>query len=76
MPNNICLFGCNTNKKLSVFSIPKDELLKNEWLKSLDVPHLFNNNVVCEEHFRTDQIQKKKDIFDKVGKIVCSVSYR
>jgi len=60
-----------------VFSIPKDELLKNEWLKSLDVPHLYNNNVVYEEHFRTDQIQKKKDIyFDKVGKIVCSVSYR
>jgi len=76
MPNNICLFGCNTNKKLSVFSIPKDKLLKNEWLKSLDVQNLYDNNVVCEEHFRTDQIQKKKDIFDKVGNIVCSVSYR
>jgi hypothetical protein len=46
-----------------MFSIPKDELLKNEWLKSLNVPYLYNNNVVCEEHFRTDQIQKKTRIY-------------
>ncbi|KAF0707792.1 Uncharacterized protein FWK35_00027840 [Aphis craccivora] len=62
MPNNICVFGCNTNKKLSVFSIPKDKLLKNECLKSLDVQYLtvIHSNVDCEEHFRTNQIQKKR----------------
>jgi len=42
MPNNICLFDCNNNEKLSVFTIPKGKVLKNEWLKSLEVDNLYD----------------------------------
>lgn len=74
MPNKFCLFGCNYEKKLSLFSIPKDKVLKDQWLKSLEVDNLFDNEVICEEHFSIDQIKKKKDIVDKLGNIICSVS--
>lgn len=59
MPNKICYFGCNKLKKLSVFSLPKDDILKNEWSKSLGVDFFDSNHVICEEHFTEDQIKKK-----------------
>jgi len=60
MPNKICYFGCNTFKKLSVFSLPKDDILKNKWSKALGVDNFDSNHVICEEHFTEDQIKKKK----------------
>lgn len=57
-----------------MFSLPKDDILKNEWSKSLGVDFFDSNHVICEEHFTEDQIKKKNVITDDLGNVLYSVS--
>lgn len=50
-------------------------VLRNEWLKSLEVDNLRANQVICDEHFPIDQIQRKKDVVNALENIVYSVSW-
>ena len=74
MPNKICYFGCNKFKQLSIFTIPKDQCLRNKWLESLEVNHFSATDVICEDHFQADLIKRSNNIIDNLGNIICSVS--
>lgn len=73
MPNLFCFFGCNKNSKLSVFSCPKNDVLKAQWETNLGIK-LKNNFVICENHFDSNDIERQVIKKDHNGKIIFSVS--
>lgn len=75
MPNLLCYFGCNKNLKLSVFSCPKNDLLKGTWEKNLGV-NLKHNNVICEKHFNCNDIERQVIKRGHDGNIIFSVSIK
>lgn len=74
MPNKLCYFGCNKFKNLLIFSIPKNKVLRQKWLESLEIDHFSLTGVVCQQHFQNNQIKRLNDIFNSLGNLVCSVS--
>lgn len=75
MPNLICCFGCNKTKKMSIFTCPKDVLIKTQWENNLGII-LKKNYVICENHFIPDDIEKKIIKKDAQGNIIFSVSIK
>ena len=80
MVNKCCVPGCKSNNvslnknvphvRVTMFRFPKNEKLKEEWLRK--IPRevaITNNTVVCIKHFHEDDIllhklQRKKDAPD------------
>ena len=58
MPNKCCVVGCNSNyattkERVSVFSFPKDGILKLQWIRKIPNQNLnvTKYSFVCEKHF-------------------------
>ena len=71
MVNKCCVPGCRSNyrsKKKSVpfikvtaFHIPREQKLKEEWLRKIPVEFtVTKHTVVCEKHFEEDDIIRYK----------------
>ena len=72
MPNNCCVFGCNSNyattkERVSVFSFPKDEILKLQWIRKIPNQNLnvTKYSFICETHFTQNEISRYHIIGDK-----------
>lgn len=82
MPRTCCVVGCQTGyksntEKMSTFSFPKDEELKNKWIKAIPRQHfkISNNSAVCAKHFTDVQLITKwtSGVGDK--KVVVSILF-
>ena len=72
MPYKCCVYGCKSNyddagKYLSMFSFPKDETLRQEWIRKIpnDFSKVTKYMRVCENHFKTEEIIRIDVIGDK-----------
>ena len=72
IPNKCCVFGCNSNYattevRVSVFSFPKDEILKLQWIRKIPNQNLnvTKYSFICEKHFTQNEISRYHIIGDK-----------
>lgn len=76
MPNKCCVLGCNSsysktqNRKIHVFSFPRDVTLKAAWLTAVGRKHFKPGkySVICDKHFHeSDIIRHCTGIDSKTG---------
>ena len=76
-----CIPGCKSNfdgrEKVSLFRFPKDDLRRNQWLKSIDRKNFLpsDSSVVCERHFSQHFIIRNDFKREKDGTISCVKRY-
>ena len=72
MPRKCCVYGCKSNYestevRYSVFSFPRDETLRREWIRKIPNAN-FNPTkytCVCEKHFTVEEVNRFHVIGDK-----------
>lgn len=70
-----CTSGYKTNpEKVHFFYVPKDENLRQLWKIALKRRDLKSNLAVCEKHFLQTDILWQRDICDRQGNILGTVS--
>ncbi|XP_015593444.1 uncharacterized protein LOC107266920 [Cephus cinctus] len=74
-----CRSGYVSNKnKVSLFHVPKDIELRNQWLRALpkgNIP-ITTSHLVCEKHFAACDIVRENVHKDATGKIILQVSLK
>lgn len=82
MPSPCCVPFCTTGskcatEKVSSFSFPKDEVMKEQWLRV--IPHanlvVTTKLKICEKHFTEDHIRKTWESHSDISRIVVSPYY-
>ncbi|KAJ3652723.1 hypothetical protein Zmor_018661 [Zophobas morio] len=67
MPFKCCVNQCKDQKTL--FSFPKEESRKNEWLHRLGRKDLLNKNIknyrVCELHFQEGDVKRSEEVYSE-----------
>lgn len=83
MPNCCIVPGCTSGyksnkEKVSLFSIPKDETLRNKWQSAIrKKDFILKSNYkhrICSNHFRAEDIVWKKILLSPDGTVVGEVS--
>lgn len=80
MPSSCCVVFCTSGyksnqEKVSSFLFPKDEALKEKWLKAIPRKNLVADSltVVCAKHFTEDQIIRTWESGTGSNKIVVCI---
>lgn len=71
-----CTSGYKSNsEKVALFLFPKNEVLKNEWVRAIPRKNLIfcPKTVICEKHFTNDQIIRTWESGTGSNKIVVSI---
>ena len=79
MPNKCIVPGCKTGyvsckARLSTFSAPRNDELREKWEEALKLKkQLMPKHVVCEKHFRINDIIRSSKHTDASGNIIAEV---
>ena len=79
MPYKCIVPGCKTGYlsckvKLSTFTVPKNDELREKWQEALKLKKpLKEKNVVCEKHFRANDIIRSSKHKDANGNVLAEV---
>lgn len=73
MPFTCCVPGCNSQKSVSVFSIPNDKKRKCDWENAIGIKTKKSHRV-CEKHFLSESIIRFAEYKDQQGNLIATVS--